>query len=156
MGDQVESLLHQVELGDVLSYDVEQVSCLLECLHAITGVVESRPIHLDRLLRVDWLDQGSDSKGESHSLWVYCREDGDGIAEQGVCSAEHGLDFIANQGVVQAAFFGVLAPLGYLIGEKLAAKTLSVSISRPLYYATSAAIICLCWAIGAVAVVAWS
>ncbi len=59
--------------------------------------------------------------------------------------------FIANQGVVQAAFFGIFVPLGYLVGEKLAAKTSPVLISRPLYYATSAAIICLCWGISAIA-----
>ncbi len=59
--------------------------------------------------------------------------------------------FIANQGVVQAAFFGILLPLGYLVGEKLATKTSPVLISRSLYYATSVAIICLCWGISAVA-----
>jgi len=59
--------------------------------------------------------------------------------------------FIANQGVVQAAFFGLLLPLGYLVGEKLAAKTYSVLTSRSLYYATSAAVICLCWGISAIA-----
>ncbi len=62
--------------------------------------------------------------------------------------------FIANQGVAQAAFFGIFLPLGYLVGEKLATKTLSVSISRPLYYATSAAIICLCWGVSAIAIMA--
>ena len=62
--------------------------------------------------------------------------------------------FIANQGVVQAAFFGVFVPLGYLVGEKLATKTLSASISRPLYYATSAAIICLCWGVSAIVIMA--
>ncbi len=59
--------------------------------------------------------------------------------------------FITNQGVVQAAFFGILLPLGYLVGEKLAAKTFPVSISRSLYYAASAAIICLCWGVGVIA-----
>ena len=62
--------------------------------------------------------------------------------------------FIANQGVAQAAFFGIFLPLGYLVGEKLATKTLSVSISRPLYYATSAAIICLCWGVSAIVIMA--
>ncbi len=62
--------------------------------------------------------------------------------------------FIANQGVMQAAFFGIFLPLGYLVGEKLATKTLSVSISRPLYYATSAAIICLCWGVSAIVIMA--
>ena len=60
-------------------------------------------------------------------------------------------EFIANQGVVQAAFLGIFVPLGYLVGEKLAAKTSPVLISRSLYYATSAAIICLCWGISAIA-----
>ena len=59
--------------------------------------------------------------------------------------------FIANQGVVQAVFFGVFLPLGYLVGEKLAARTSLVSISKPLYYATSVASICLCWGISAIA-----
>ena len=62
--------------------------------------------------------------------------------------------FIANQGVAQAAFFGIFLPLGYLVGEKLTTKTLSVSISRPLYYATSAAIICLCWGVSAIVIMA--
>jgi hypothetical protein len=60
-------------------------------------------------------------------------------------------EFIANQGVVQAAFFAILLPLGYVVGEKLAAKTSPVLTRRPLYYATSAAIICLCWGISAIA-----
>jgi len=63
--------------------------------------------------------------------------------------------FIINQGVVQAVFFGILLPLGYVVGERLAVKTFSVSISKPLrYYATSAAIICFCWGISAVTVMA--
>ena len=62
--------------------------------------------------------------------------------------------FIANQGVVQAAFFGIFLPLGYLVGEKLAARTSPVLVHRPLYYATSAAIVCLCWGISAIATMA--
>jgi hypothetical protein len=62
--------------------------------------------------------------------------------------------FIANQGVVQAAFFGILLPVGYLVGEKLAARTSPVLAHRPLYYATSAAIVCLCWGISAIATMA--
>ena len=63
--------------------------------------------------------------------------------------------FILNQGLVQAAFFGILLPLGFLVGKKLAANTSPVSIRRPLYYyATSAAIICFCWGISAVTVMA--
>ncbi len=59
--------------------------------------------------------------------------------------------FIANQGVVQAAFLGVFVPLGYLVGEKLAAKTFPVLTNKSLYYATSAAVICLCWGISVIA-----
>jgi len=62
--------------------------------------------------------------------------------------------FIAKQGMVQAAFFGILLPAGYLLGKKLAAMNLSMSISKPLYYASSAAIVCLCWGISAIAVMA--
>ena len=63
-------------------------------------------------------------------------------------------EFIANQGVVQAAFWGILLPLGYLLGEKLAAKTFPVLTRRPLYYATSAAIVVFCWGISAIATIA--
>jgi hypothetical protein len=61
-------------------------------------------------------------------------------------------EFIASHGVIQAVFFGMLAPLGYLVGKKLAA-TSPVFLRRPLYYyAASAAIICVCLVISAVAV----
>jgi hypothetical protein len=60
--------------------------------------------------------------------------------------------FISNQGIAQAAFLGLLLPLGYALGEKLAPKTLPVFAHRTLYYATSAAVICLCWGISAIAV----
>lgn len=59
--------------------------------------------------------------------------------------------YIPNQGVTQAVFLGIFLPLGYLLGEKLAATTSSVLIRRSLYYATSAAIICFCWGISAIA-----
>ena len=62
--------------------------------------------------------------------------------------------FIASSGVAQAAFFGILLPLGYLAGEKLAARTSLGLTRRSLYYATSAAIICLCWGISIIARVA--
>jgi hypothetical protein len=60
--------------------------------------------------------------------------------------------FIANQGVVQAAFFGLFLPIGYLAGEKLAAQTSRITMRAPVYYATSAAAICLCWGISAIAI----
>jgi len=62
--------------------------------------------------------------------------------------------YIANQGVAQAIFFGVFVPLGYLVGEKLATNTFPVLVHRPVYYATSAAIICFCWGISAIAKIA--
>jgi len=63
-------------------------------------------------------------------------------------------EFIANQGVVQAVFFGVFLPLGYLVGAKLSAATSPVFLRRPLYYATTAAIICFCWGISVIATMA--
>jgi len=61
-------------------------------------------------------------------------------------------EFIASHGVIQAVFFGMLAPLGYLLGKKLA-STSPVFLRRPLYYyATSAAIVCVCLVISAIAV----
>ena len=59
--------------------------------------------------------------------------------------------YIANQGVAQAVFSGVFVPLGYLVGAKLAVKTSPALINRAFYYATSAAIICFCWGISAIA-----
>lgn len=60
------------------------------------------------------------------------------------------VEFIVNQGVIQAAFSGIFLPLGYLLGRKLATKTSQVLTSRSLYFATSAAIVCLCWGISTV------
>ena len=61
-------------------------------------------------------------------------------------------EFIASNGVIQAVFFGMLAPLGYLVGKKLAAAS-PVFLRRPLYYyATSAAIICVCLVISTIAI----
>ncbi len=58
--------------------------------------------------------------------------------------------YIPNQGVVQAVFCGVFLPLGYMIGERIEAKTTPLLVSRLRYYATSAAIITACWAVAAV------
>lgn len=63
-------------------------------------------------------------------------------------------EFIANQGIAQAVFCGVFLPLGYMIGERLAAKTTPLLMSRHHHYATSAAIICFCWGISAIAIMA--
>jgi hypothetical protein len=71
------------------------------------------------------------------------------FARMGVSSVP---EFIAGHGVIQAVFFGMLAPLGYLLGKKLATAS-PVFLRRPLYYyATSAAIICVCLVISAIAV----
>jgi len=63
-------------------------------------------------------------------------------------------EFITGNAVIQAVFFGVLAPLGYVIGKKLAAKTSPILARRPIYYATSAAVICFCWGISILAITA--
>jgi len=60
--------------------------------------------------------------------------------------------YISNQGVVQAVFFGIFVPLGYLIGEKLATQRFPVLARKPLYFGASAAIIVFCWVIGAMAI----
>jgi len=61
-------------------------------------------------------------------------------------------EFITGHGVIQAVFFGMLAPLGYLVGKKLAAAS-PVFLRRPLYYyATSAAIVCVCLVVSAIAI----
>ena len=60
-------------------------------------------------------------------------------------------EFITNQGVVQAAFFGISLPLGYLMGDRLAKITFPKLVSRPLYYAVSITIVCLCWGASAIA-----
>ncbi len=59
--------------------------------------------------------------------------------------------YITNQGIVQAAFLGVLFPLGYLAGEKLTAKSYPALARGRAFYAVSAAVICLSWGISAIA-----
>ena len=63
-------------------------------------------------------------------------------------------EFIANQGVVQAAFWGILLPLGYLVGKKLSSIASPALTRRALYYGTSAATVCVCWGISAIATIA--
>jgi hypothetical protein len=63
-------------------------------------------------------------------------------------------EFIVGNGVVQAVFFGVLAPLGYVVGKKLAAITPPVLTRRPIYYAVSASTVLLCWGVSALAIMA--
>ncbi len=62
--------------------------------------------------------------------------------------------FIAEQGVAQAVFSAVFLPLGYLLGEKLAARPLPVLTRRPIYYAASVSTVLLCWGISALVIMA--
>ena len=63
-------------------------------------------------------------------------------------------EFIANQGVVQAAFFGIFVPLGYLAGMKLELKTFPLlTRKKSLYYAITVATILICWGVSAIAIV---
>ena len=64
------------------------------------------------------------------------------------------VEFIAGQGVVQAAFSAILLPIGYLVGEKLKMKITSVRTRRYSYYSVSMIVICLCWGISAIATLA--
>ena len=48
-------------------------------------------------------------------------------------------EFVMGNGIIQAAFFGLLLPLGYLIGERLTARVITLQTRRPLYYASSVA-----------------
>lgn len=60
-------------------------------------------------------------------------------------------DFIIGNGLIQAAFSGILLPLGFMIGEKFISKAPVVLTRKTLYYATSVAITVTCWGISAVA-----
>ena len=62
--------------------------------------------------------------------------------------------FIITEGLIWAAFSACLLPMGYLAGEKLAASTSPLLRVKSLYYATSAAVICICWAGSAIAIAA--
>jgi hypothetical protein len=62
-------------------------------------------------------------------------------------------EFITGNAVIQAVFSGIFLPLGYLAGEKLAAKTSPLVERRVLYYATSVATIVFCWGISAIALI---
>lgn len=64
-------------------------------------------------------------------------------------------EFIADQGVVQAAFWAILLPLGYLAGKKLATKPFPVLAKRRiLYYAASTTFILFCWGVSIIAIMA--
>lgn len=63
-------------------------------------------------------------------------------------------EYVNQIGLVQAVFYGIFLPAGYLIGEKLAAVRLPALSRRPVYYASSAAVVVFCWGISALAVMA--
>ncbi len=63
--------------------------------------------------------------------------------------------FIVTEGLVWAAFSAILLPLGYAVGELLVITPLPVLFERNLArYASSAAIVALCWGISASAIAA--
>ena len=63
-------------------------------------------------------------------------------------------EYIANQGVAQAAFSAVLLPLGFLAGTKLSAITYPTLKRSPVYYAVSASTVLACWGISILVITA--
>ncbi|OGN88781.1 MAG: hypothetical protein A2Z74_03195 [Chloroflexi bacterium RBG_13_46_9] len=63
--------------------------------------------------------------------------------------------FIITEGLIWAIFSAILLPIGYTIGERIAAKAVTPRIERnAYYYATGVAIIVACWGASAVAIAA--
>ena len=60
--------------------------------------------------------------------------------------------FVVKEGLVWAAFSGILLPIGYAAGERLAASTFPAFNRRSWYYSGSA--VALCWGISALAIAA--
>ncbi|HEX9896188.1 MAG TPA: hypothetical protein VGA85_00810 [Dehalococcoidales bacterium] len=63
-------------------------------------------------------------------------------------------EFITGNGVVQAVFSGVLAPLGYLAGKKMVDTQPRILTRQPIYYFVSASTVLLCLGFSALAVIA--
>jgi hypothetical protein len=63
-------------------------------------------------------------------------------------------EFITGNGVVQAVFSGVLAPLGYVAGKKLAARLSPMVAHRSVYYSASIATVLICWGVSTLAILA--
>ncbi len=59
--------------------------------------------------------------------------------------------YMSNQAVIQAVFAGVFLPLGYALGERLAAHYPKALAKRSLFFGTSAAAIGLFWGLSALA-----
>ncbi len=63
-------------------------------------------------------------------------------------------EYITGSGLVQAVFFGVLAPLGYVVGKRLTVLTSPVLTRRPVYYAVSTSVVIFCFVFSALAIMA--
>ncbi len=95
--DEEEDLLHEAKVRNFLASEVEKVVALLEFVHPVAGVVESGPVHLRGLVRVDGGEKGPDAEGEAHPLWVNGGENRDRITEQGVGASKHGLNLVTDE-----------------------------------------------------------
>jgi len=63
-------------------------------------------------------------------------------------------EFITGNGVIQAVFCGIVAPVGYLAGKKLVIVMSHISERKPVYYAISTATILGCLGFSALAIIA--
>lgn len=63
-------------------------------------------------------------------------------------------EFITGNGVIQAVFCGLLAPLGYLAGKKLTVVISHVSARKSVYYSISTATVLGCLGFSVLAIVA--
>lgn len=63
-------------------------------------------------------------------------------------------EFMVGNGVIQAVFCGILAPLGYLAGKKLTAVISHISARKSVYYAISTATVLGCLGFSALAIIA--
>ena len=61
-------------------------------------------------------------------------------------------EYIANQGVAQAAFSAVFLPPGFLAGTRLSTITFPALKRSPVYYAVSASSVLACWGISILAI----
>jgi hypothetical protein len=63
-------------------------------------------------------------------------------------------EFVTGNGVVQAVFAGVLAPLGYVAGKKLTVKISPMLARRSIYYSASAATVLFCLGVSTLSILA--
>ncbi len=63
--------------------------------------------------------------------------------------------FMAAEGLIWAAFSGILLPAGYWLGQQMEGVILVPGRKKPvLYYAVSGAVVACCWVAGALAIAA--